>query len=449
MVKTITILLPLSACMALVTLVFYGNAIISGAVAVAWPDVSATVVDVMREYNTAASKRLKNLEAEFNQKLPSGVSSIVYLDYDIVATWFGMREGPATVETAIGDHMKAKTGRTVDAPTLSRLARAMNSLDAEGIVVQKEGTAACLVVPLYPGISFDSLYAASFRVGPTDVLAGKSVMIGMATKEFADFVNAHETWHCLDIRYIRDAGDGLAGAVKQNRSEMFADIGGVMEGIRDGSDLTLIDRAAALHAAWAFMTGPAHAKTPEEGGTHFLSIVYATQDGLKALKTRIEKMGVENFRRLDREQMRALDYEITDAHCLTYDQAQGLQTYYATGLAPAAAMPLVARLKAIVAAAVRDATPAELAAREKTAQEALKNGGLTEELILEKLRNGAREFGDATSFVNQLRARQQMTDSLREKLRRDPSSERVTEAQLKLLLYTDPHLLPRKDRTEH
>ena len=124
----------------------------------------------MREYNTAASKRLKSLATEFNQKLPSGVAPVVYLDYDIVATWFGMRESPATVEKAIGDYLTAKTGRSYDTPTLSRLARAMNSLDAEGIVVQKEGTASCLVVPVYPGISFDSFMPRVFGAGqPTSL----------------------------------------------------------------------------------------------------------------------------------------------------------------------------------------------------------------------------------------------------------------------------------------
>ena len=45
-------------------------------------------------------------------------------------------------------------------------------------------------------------------------------------------------------------------------------------------------------------------------------------------------MGIDSFRKLDREQLRALDYEITDANCLTYAQAQALETYYATGQAP-------------------------------------------------------------------------------------------------------------------
>jgi hypothetical protein len=398
----------------------------------------------MQEYHTAASRHLASLEADFNQTLPSGASPIVYVDYDVIATWFGMREGPATVEGAIGDYLRAKTGRSYDAPTLSQLAKAMNSLDAEGIFRQKDGAGSCLVVPEYPGISFGSFYAASFRVGPSDLLAGKTVAIDWSTKDFGDFVNAHESWHCLDIRYMLDTGDGLAGAVKQNRTEMFADIGGAMEGIRNGADLSLIDKAIALRATWAFVTGPTHAKSPAESDQHFASVVYATEDGLTALEARIEKMGISNFRKLDHEQLRALDYELTDAYCLTYAQAQALEAYYTRGQAPAAARPPVARLKAIAAASIRAATPTELAARERIAKEASNNGGLTESSLLGTLQARARQLGSATSFANQLRARQELTDSLRAKLLSDPSSERVTEAQLKLLLYTDPCLVPRQ-----
>jgi hypothetical protein len=402
-----------------------------------------TLSTVMRDYNTAASQRLRSMETDFNKDLPSGVSSIVYLDYDLIATWFGMREGPPTVESAIGDYLKAKTGGTYDSQTLSRLAAAMNSLDAEGIVMQNGGRGNCLVVPIYPGMSFDSFYAANFRVGPANLLAGKTVEIDLSTQEFGDFVNAHESWHCVDIRYIRDSGDGLEGAVKQNRTEMFADLGGVMEGIRSGADLTLIDKAAALRATWAFLTGPAHAKSPEDSERHFDSIVYNTQDGLYALKARIEDMGIQKFRKLNREQLRALDYELTDAHCIDYAQAKALQAYYAGGKTSSAVLPLIARLKAIAAASVRAATLAELAVRQKSAQEASSAGGLTEKVLIDKLKARAAELGSATSFANQLRARQEMTDKLREKLLRDTSSELVTEAQLKLLLYADPELAPR------
>ncbi len=89
-------------------------------------------------------------------------------------------------------------------------------------------------------------------------------------------------------------------------------------------------------------------------------------------------------------------------------------------------------------------TPAEAAAREKSVQ-ASNGAGLAqqaaEQSLLEKLRAGAQELGSATPLADQLKARQEMTDSLRDKLLRDPSSLRVTEVQLKRLLYTDPHLV--------
>lgn len=468
--QAIRTFLSTAASLALILILRAGGRTGFGVAAVLAADSEAvTMRTILREYHTAASQHLQSLEADFNAHRPPGVAPVVYLDYDRIATWFGVGEGPSTVDQAIGDYLKAKTGRIYDAPALSLLAKAMNSLDAEGVVMQRDGAGSCLVVPQYPGVSFRTAYAASFRLGPYDALAGKTVAIDLSTKEFANFVNAHESWHCLDVRYMRDSGDGLAGAVKQNRAEMFADIGGVMEGIRNGADLTLIDKAAALHAGWAFLTGPAHAKMPGDSNEHFASIIYDTQDGLDALKIRIQQMGIANFRQLDRDQLRALDYEITDAHCLTYTQAQALQAYYATGQAPAVAAPWIARLAVVTAASVRDATPAELAARKQSAQDALGHLGATvarpsgsalsdgrvgdtaqtdqaaEPLLLQALKTRAAELGSATSFANQLKARQEMTDSLREKLLGDPSSERATEAQLQLLLYTDPHLIPRKN----
>jgi len=70
-------------------------------------------------------------------------------------------------------------------------------------------------------------------------------------------------------------------------------------------------------------------------------------------------------------------------------------------------------------------------------------------VVIDQSQARAQELGSATSFANQLKARQEMTDSWRDKLLRDPSSELVTEAQLKLLLYTDPHLVPREGGLKH
>ena len=101
----------------------------------------------------------------------------------------------------------------------------------------------------------------------------------------------------------------------------------------------------------------------------------------------------------------------------------------------------MAGLKAITAASVRDLSPAELAAQQKNGGTS-NPGGLNEDaekkLLLAKLKARARELGSDTSFPNQLKAREEMTDSLRDKLNRDPATERATEEQLKLLFYAVP-----------
>ena len=244
--------------------------------------------------------------------------------------------------------------------------------------------------------------------------------------------------------------------MKQNRTEMFADIGAAMEAVRNGADVSLIDKAAALRAAWSLATGPAHAKLYEETPLHFSSVAYATQGGLDALKARISQMGIDNFRKQRREQMRALDYELTDANCLTYEQAQALQSYFlsysgddparvlrALPASPAAVAKVLARMKELALSAIRPATPAEKAARLKIEDETADYGGLSDQLMLGQLRARATALGSVTSLANDLKARQEFTDSLRQKLVNDPATERVTEAQLTLLLYTDPQLNPR------
>ena len=77
---------------------------------------------------------------------------------------------------------------------------------------------------------------------------------------------------------------------------------------------------------------------------------------------------------------------------------------------------------------------------------------LTTEQTLYTDRKNKRHFCAATSGASppehprasQLKARQEMTDTLRDKLSSSPSTQHATEAQLKLLFYTDPHLAPRK-----
>jgi hypothetical protein len=391
---------------------------------------------VMKSYNTAASRRLKTLEEEFNRGRPAGSPRIVFVDYDQIATWYGMSESPNRLDEAIGQYLEAKTGKKYEAEALTKLAQAMGNLRPAAFTPRAGTGGDCLVVPEYPGMSFDSFYAASFRIGENDPLSGRVVLIQLSTQEFGDFATAHEAWHCFDVRYNDHAGSGLSGATRENKAEMFADLGGVMESIKNGANLTLLDRIAASRASWIYLTGPARAQTSDDHDEHYKSIIYHTHPGLQALKARIQQMGIENFRKLGRAEMRDLAYEIVEGSALTPAQAQGLYAYYETGKAPAAVQGQITQLQAMAKVSVRDATREEIAAQGKTLQ-------VTESALLTALRLRAGELGGASNITNQLKARQEMTDRLRERLSTSPGRQRATEAELNLLFHLDPRLGPK------
>jgi hypothetical protein len=407
------------------------------AVITAAKDAPATVKTIMADYNTAASQRQADFAAEFNKNRPPGTPEIVFLDYDQVSTWFSMQEGPDRLDKAVGDWLAAKTGRTYSPEVLADLAKAMDRLQPAAFTPEGGNAGPCLIVPEFPGISFDTFYAAGFQVGAQNPMTGKTVLIRLTTQEFGDFANAHEGWHCLDGRYRSETGTGLDGALKEHRKEMFADLGGVMEGIRNGANLTLIDRIASERATWVYMTGALRAETPDGHEDHYKSIVYHTHPGLYALKSRIQEMGIDNFRKLDRAQMREIAYEITEAQALSFAEAQALESYYDTGKAGAGISGQVAQLKVITAASVRNATPAERAAQQ------VKAGGDGESALLAALKARAGAFGGGSGLAGKLKARQEMTDRLRGRLSSGGTPDKATEAQLNLLFYTDPHLNPR------
>lgn len=417
-------------------ILFSGCSARNTAIASTPADQAATLTTVMQDYNTAASDQLKRLSVDFNKGRPAGTQPIVYMDYDQVVTWAQLQKTP-DIEKAIGDYLTAKTGKTFDAATIDKIFNAMNAQKPAAITPAEGVQGACIVVPEYPGSSFDSYYKAGFQVGDKLLLKDKVVTLNLSTLEFSAFANAHETWHCFDNRYRDDVGEGLAGAVKNNRAEMFADIGGAMERIKEGADLSLIDKIAAERTTWVFLTGPARAHMQDDDSERYMSIVYNTQPGLYALKSRIEEMGLDNFRKLDREQMRALDYEITDAHALTLMQASGLQAYYATGHAPAALQADIAKMKDVSDASVRNATPKEIAQAKQNAMSAGGGKGIDQ-----MLRDRAAALGDASSLANQLQARKELTDSLRKELVKSPATEAATQAQLDTLFLSNPRLPP-------
>ncbi len=408
------------------------------------PESQPTVATVLQDYNTAASQSLNSMAADFNKERPKGVGPIVYVDYDQVVTWAKLRKDAPDIEGAIGDYLKAKTGKAFDTGTIEMVFTAMNgqqptSLNGHLLTPGPGAQTACVVVPEYPGSTFESYYAAGFQVGDQLLLKDKVVVLRLTQQEFHAFNASHETWHCFDYRYRADRGDGLIGAAKDNHAEMFADIGGAMEAVRHGADLSFIDKIAAERAAWVFLTGPARARTAADDEGHFFSIVYNTQPGLYALKEKIQEMGIDNFRKLDRDQMRDLDYEIVEAHGLKFTEAAGLWSYYATGKAPAGFQGEVAQLAEIAAQTVRPATPAEIAAGKDAARE---NPAAQADMTA-ALEKRAGELGDPSSLANQLKARQEMTDALRSQLSKGPAAAQQAQAKLNILFLSNPRLPPK------
>jgi hypothetical protein len=215
-----------------------------------------------------------------------------------------------------------------------------------------------------------------------------------------------------------------------------------MESIKNGANLTIIDKVAAMRATWIYSTGPARVKhVPDTHPDHFKSIIYHTHPGLFALKERIQDMGMEKFRSLSRAEMREMAYEITSQNSLTFIEAASLQTYYTTGKITAGAGASVNKLQELSEKSLRSPTAAEkLAAREDSAA-AEKITAAGDSALVIAMRKRADELGGQT-FANQLKARQEMTDRLREQFTTS-SGRKVSEAQLKSLLYSDPHLTPK------
>lgn len=133
------------------------------------------------------------------------------------------------------------------------------------------------------------------------------------------FINLHEAWHCRDNDAFKgltqeqigkayqteniadlpkDAGVFRAFAVR-NRMESLADVGGVGDMIRNGYDPSIIGsvRAWRKEGAW--------------------DAAHHTLPALDGLKEKIDKMGVDNFRKLSDADARKLYQQVIDEHALS------------------------------------------------------------------------------------------------------------------------------------
>ncbi len=411
-------------------------------------ETNPSLTTIRNFYNTEASTRLKKMESAFAQDVPAGTPKIVLLDYDQISVWFLSQTGPDTLDKAVGDYLTAKTGKPYDPAALHLLAGAMDSLKPMSLIRNPQAApntapekAQCLVVPQYPGISFETFYAQDFQLSPgsKSTLTKNTPAIGLSTQDFGDFATRHEIWHCLDTRYATQTQfeNGPARILNTHKSEVFADLGGVAESLRQGANLTLIDKIAAMRATWIWTTGPARAQasTPQDD-EYYKSAIYHTHPALSLLKKKIQEMGLAQFRKLDRPALRDMLYDVTEQAALSPETLQQLAAYYHTGEASkekTALQPVLQELKRIAAASLRG--PELSASFQETA--------LTPEQFSrrqQELNRALRAAAGTAEDTALLQAKAALTDKIRNRM--DKGENKTVERDMTILFYTNPRKNP-------
>ncbi|TAL35055.1 MAG: hypothetical protein EPN97_07730 [Alphaproteobacteria bacterium] len=133
--------------------------------------------------------------------------------------------------------------------------------------------------------------AADIVIPKTHLTDPRINIPGMTQQQLTSYVNYHEFFHCLHDKY---AGAAVQPNVHQKR-EIFADVGAMMEMIRQGENPNIIDMAIEWRS-----TGR--------------DADHATLPGLAGLKNYIRRHGVDKIRNMNDRELLDTTYKITDMY---------------------------------------------------------------------------------------------------------------------------------------
>lgn len=294
---------------------------------------------VTQNYNTKDSKDLAALEARMNKDRPAASPRIVYIDPDHMSTWLQLTSNINAYPSMIAEYLTSKNVTNVNAPALAVISSASVSMQTVTSVPQIAGVkgealagAACIVAPYNPSLPADLYLRKQFLLGnpstgqSTDALLGRSLDVDISRPQMAEIINAREGWRCFDNIYTAQITStaNFERVMALHRHETFADLGGLMQAVKDGASTQLIEEFADFRAAMTGLTESPRGKVFRQGETPFYgSVVYATYPALTELQSRIDKMGVEKFRAMTTEQMRDMAHDIVAQKSFT--DRQGLQ----------------------------------------------------------------------------------------------------------------------------
>jgi hypothetical protein len=162
---------------------------------------------------------------------------------------------------------------------------------------------------------------------------------GLSRRENVDFTNLHEGWHAKDAKYTvkGEVTPGLYQKIAvynmvvfadekeeearqvfttRHRAEVLADVGAVGDMIRGGKDISVLDKVRE----W---------RRSDPGDYRHMSV-----QALDGLKSEIEKIGIDKFRKLPNRSVRELYYNVVENNAIDAAALKAAAQYDLNELVP-------------------------------------------------------------------------------------------------------------------
>lgn len=309
-----------------------------------------TFSELQQSYATRASQRLAALEARVNKDRPADAPRVVFADPDQISTQLQLRQTPVPqFPQLVQEYLTSKKVSGLSPDELLAISQTSFSMQSAGFAPQalRPGltgaalhAASAVVVPYNPNLSAQDYMKQAFVLraadgSATDALQGGQLNISITREQMADIVGAKGAWRSFDTRYLPTIGaanKGFDQIIVLHKTETFSEVGALMQSVKDGAPASLIGEYANFKGTLVALTENARTKLYDSDNNAFFgAIVATTYPALFELQARVEKMGVENFRKLTPTQLRDMAYDITEKTALTPAQATHLSGVAALG----------------------------------------------------------------------------------------------------------------------
>lgn len=300
-------------------------------------------------YHTKDSKALADLEGRLNQERPANTPRIVYIDPDIMATWLQLKGSIQLYPAMTAEYLNAKQVPALADAALVGVATASFNMHPGAAVPQlpnpkltgaELGKSTCVVIPYNPNLSADAYMRTAFDLAnpqtgaKQNVMTGLKLQISMNRQDMAEIVDAREAWGCFDTKFVTQINQthDFERIMALHRAEVFKDVGGVMQAVKDGTDPSIIEKFADFRATASGLTMRPRGEVFSPTDVPFYgSVIFESSPALHALKAYVDQVGVDKLRGMTGEEMVRLANDITEKNAMTGEQATHLMGFAMLG----------------------------------------------------------------------------------------------------------------------